>query len=385
MAKTIQGHGRSQQGSQLMEERSLIFRLSIARLGDGLEMMGVTLMHGKGQVFVAGQAITDQHAAEVHAQRIEDHVLAAAVFDTVDRSLRRGKGPQPSRTAHPPTGFVGVDRRLRSQSGQQFQEGTLGFVGHAVHGLGQAARRDAQSAKRFEHPTRGSRGQTEMLVEQGGQSQRPRAEMNLGRSGGGADLHRVRAAYFTASRTSAHIGNQTGHVWPRGREVFDELLAGFDVHDRLAATRTTIQAHLDVVVDLWRRLSMRRRMARLASRLAVCLGRLAVFVFAAERGGLSRRRPLQLLDALLQLLDEFTEFLVFRAKARVLGFKFANPLIACISVHAALPSPPCRTVSLRACAMDRNRANKRGCKRYRPRTLNTYNGHLIRRFVPRRP
>ena len=307
MAETIQSHGGSQQTAQLVEERSLILRFSIARLGNGLEMMAVTLMHDKGQVFVAGQTITDQHAAEMGPQGIQDHILAPALFDTVDRSIRRSEGPQPAGITDPPTGFVGIDGRLRSQSGQQFEERTFGFVGHTMHRLGQSAGGDAQSAERLQHPASGSRGQAEMFVEQGRQSQRPGPQMNLGRPGGGADLHRVRAAHFTASRTIAHIGEQMRHVWPCGREVFDELFAGLDVRHWSTATRTTVQTNLDMIVNLGRFFPVRRWMARFASRFAVFLGGLAVFVFTAEWGGLSRCLAFQLFDTLLQLLDKLTQ------------------------------------------------------------------------------
>ncbi len=49
---------------------------------------------------------------------------------------------------------------------------------------------------------------------------------------------------------------------------------------------------------------MCRWMTRFASRFAVFLGRLAVFVLASEGRRLPRRGPFQFFGALLQLLDE---------------------------------------------------------------------------------
>ena len=98
---------------------------------------------------------------------------------------------------------------------------------------------------------------------------------------------------------------------------------------------------------------MRRWMAGLASRLAVRVRRFTVFVLTAEGSGLSRRRPLQLLDTLLQLLDQVTQLLAFRLasldfglerpvlgpKSCVLGFQFLDALITRVGIHAASPSP----------------------------------------------
>lgn len=60
----------------------------------------------------------------MHREPTEGHVLAPTLFDTTDRSIRRGQGP-PTATGDPPIGFVGVDGGLRPQLGQQFKEGTL--------------------------------------------------------------------------------------------------------------------------------------------------------------------------------------------------------------------------------------------------------------------
>ena len=95
----------------------------------------------------------------------------------------------------------------------------------------------------------------------------------------------------------------------------------------------------DMIVNLRRLVPIRRWMARFASRFAVFLRRLAVFVFAAEWGGLSRRLAFQLFDTLLQRLDELTESLVFRTKSCVLGVEFLEALVARVGFHAILPSP----------------------------------------------
>lgn len=54
---TIEGHGRVEQVGQVVEEGPLILGFSIARLGNGFEVMGITLVHRIGEVLVAGEAI----------------------------------------------------------------------------------------------------------------------------------------------------------------------------------------------------------------------------------------------------------------------------------------------------------------------------------------
>jgi len=156
--------------------------------------IGAALVAGGAE---AGQAVADQGAAKMRPQNVKHHVLAAAGVHAIDRAIGRREAPQPrcvgaalgshvrslglqSRPAlpatwtpsDPPTGFVDVDGRLRAQPRHQFEERSLGFLGHTMHGLHQSPGRNPQAAQRIQHLAGASRGQTQMLVEQ--RSQRPR-------------------------------------------------------------------------------------------------------------------------------------------------------------------------------------------------------------------
>ena len=81
-------------------------------------------------------------------------------------------------------------------------------------------------------------------------------------AGGGADLQWMRAAHLTASGTVPGAGEQTGDVGSHGREVLDDLFAGFDPINGSSAVRAMDQTDFDVVVDLRRWGSRGGRMAQ---------------------------------------------------------------------------------------------------------------------------
>ena len=75
------------------------------------------------------------------------------------------------------------------------------------------------------------------------------------------------------------------------------------------------------------------------------------FVLASRGRRLAGSLAFQLFDPFLQMLDNFAELLVFRAKPGVFRLEFLDALVASVGVHAILPSPRLHVMILRVCAM----------------------------------
>lgn len=187
--------------------------------------------------------------------------------------------------------------------------------------------------------------------------------MHLGRPGGRADLQGMRAANLATARALSGVGDQAGDVRAHGGQVLDDLFTGLYLGDRAATVRTSLQAHLDVIVDLRWFGSMSRWMTGLSSRCLMLVWWLVIL--ASKRGRLPGRGAFQFLGSILELADQLAKLFVLGAKSGDFRLKLTNTLTAWIGFHAALPTPLCPAVSPGVCAMETGRASKNYFTRYR--------------------
>jgi len=91
-----------------------------AGLGNGFKVVSIALVLATPDGVVGRQTVADQRAAERLTQHLAHYLLSSAFLYQVEGLCGGGEHPQPpSRTAYPPTGLVGVDRRARPDTGLQ--------------------------------------------------------------------------------------------------------------------------------------------------------------------------------------------------------------------------------------------------------------------------
>jgi len=168
-----------------------------------------------------------------------------------------------------------------------------------------------------------------VLVQQRRQRQRPRAQVRAGRPAGDADLPGMRAANLAAAGALTDVRDQPRNVRPNRRQVFDELLAGRDAGQRVAAARAVLQGNDDFFIDVVGAATPVWLVPRGPTDGTVRLGRLAFLLRSAKGRGLAMRGAFEFFAACLELPDPLEQFVDRRAQPGILCGLEATPREQC--------------------------------------------------------
>jgi hypothetical protein len=301
----LQRHCPPQQRGHPAAEPHRAPALGLLDLRTPLQQVGRALALRELQRVIGQEAIADQDALIVVPEDLDDHLVAPASADAIERGVLISEDPEPGRPAADlPAGLIDVLHDAVAGGLDQAVVAGLGQPPQAVAAADQRRRGDHQTGEGQEH--RGAlaiRG-ADAVLQVGGEPEQPWPELD----GGGPQG--VGGRLGVAALDAAEAGRAAGH---RDAEAGDDRLGLGQVDlvlvmdgDRGVVQRGAAfraggrQRDLDRAIDLLRRWggSMAGRVPRLAARpLGLGLGRTF-----GEGGGLALPRPPGLLQLRLESL-----------------------------------------------------------------------------------